>query len=289
MTRFWRSLFEGGALALWLSVSACWPDVNSIDGSCVVLAQSELDCHVTGYDDELQDARLVGYSCNGSMRPDIDATMDDGVPEGVICADKDSLAGSDDRAYCCTEDLTPCAYNPMQDCEEGTVGYQCYGNNRPESLNPSLLCSNGTNENGLVHYCCSGRPEKSPCEQSSVAGCGDRLLGFLCEGDGLPRGEDLGANQSRADYYYPTCSIAKPAPNPAYNTYCCYMPLVIPVGGTCVNHPRVPDCEPGRFGFACYGPDNPEENYPPMKCPGPGIPGRSAEGYDATLYCCDFT
>ena len=67
------------------------------------------------------------------------------------------------------------------------------------------------------------------------------------------------------------------------------MPLTIPVGGTCVQHPYVPGCGPGRFGFACYGPDHPEENYPPMKCPDPGFPGLSAEGYAATLYCCDFT
>ena len=45
---------------------------------------------------------------------------------------------------------------------------------------------------------------------------------------------------------------------------------------------------PGRFGFACYGFDTPEQDYLPMHCPEPGFRGTSAEGYPATLYCCDF-
>jgi hypothetical protein len=119
--------------------------------------------------------------------------------------------------------------------------------------------------------------------------CSNRLLGFLCDGATRPKGEDYGPNRSRADYFFPICTVALPQVNPAKLGYCCYMPLRIPVGGTCTQHPYVPGCEPGRFGFSCYGPDDPEQNYPPMKCPDPGVPGISAEGYAATLYCCDFT
>jgi hypothetical protein len=205
-----------------------------------------------------------------------------------LCADKGLIDGTDEKGYCCTEEIVPCAINTYEECEEGSVGYQCWGNNRPESLNPAITCTNGTSERGLYHYCCTGQPEESDCEESASVGCTQRLLGFLCEGDALPRGEDYGANRSRADYYYPLCSTATPAPNPAFNSYCCFMYLPVPQGGTCVPHPRVPGCEPGRFGFSCYGPDHPEDDFTAFHCPVPGVVGTSNEGYDATLYCCDF-
>jgi len=277
------------AISLLGGVVACFPDSPALDGSCEVVPDSVLDCRVSGFDGEAQGAGLVGYACSGSARPDLDATMSEGVPSGLMCADKGPLSDSGEETYCCTEDVVSCAYNPVADCEEGSSGYQCWGNNRPESLNSALLCGNGTSERGLYNYCCSGRRDPSPCRESMAVGCGDRLLGFLCEGDTPPRGEDYGPNRSRADYYYPLCSIPTVAPNPAFNSYCCYMTLSVPVGGTCVQHASVPGCESGRFGFACYGPDNPEDDFPPMVCPDPGFPGRSAEGYAATLYCCDFT
>jgi hypothetical protein len=79
-----------------------------------------------------------------------------------------------------------------------------------------------------------------------------------------------------------------PAPNPDYNNYCCFPPAPLPEGASCVQHPGVPDCAPGRFGFACYGTDRPQDDYLPMQCPEPGRPGLSREGYPATLYCCEF-
>jgi hypothetical protein len=82
--------------------------------------------------------------------------------------------------------------------------------------------------------------------------------------------------------------MPKQAPNPAYNTFCCYMPAKVQEGGTCITQIDVPGCEPGRFGFACYGPDTPPENFAPIDCPDPGVSGRSHEGWEATLYCCDF-
>ena len=115
----------------------------------------------------------------------------------------------------------------------------------------------------------------------------ESLAGVLCEGNGLPRGEDLGANKSRADYYYPPVQHRAAGAQPRLQTYCCYMPLQRPVGSSCLPDPSVPGCAPGRFGFSCLGPDHPEDSYPPMVCAEPGFSGQSAEGYDATLYCCD--
>jgi hypothetical protein len=113
-------------------------------------------------------------------------------------------------------------------------------------------------------------------------------MGWLCPAGNVPTAQDLGANKSRADLYYQLCPIPTPASNPNYDTFCCYTPGLVPIGGTCLQDMAVPDCQPGRFGFACYGPDTPEQNYPPMHCPDPGSSGVSAEGYPATLYCCDF-
>jgi hypothetical protein len=277
------------AIPLLVGVSACWPEHVGVDGSCELAPMSDVDCSVEGYNDARTDVGLVGYACSGPMRPDLDSTVSEGVPLGLLCADKGPLEGSGKESYCCTDSTVSCAFDPAAECEEGSDGYQCFGNNRPESLNPSLLCSNGTHERGLYHYCCRGRPKPSPCKESMAVGCGDRLLGFLCEDEGLPRGADYGANRSRADSYYPMCSIGRTAPNPALKSYCCYMHLRKPVGGTCITHPYMEGCAPGRFGIACYGPDTPEENFPPMKCPEPGVRGRSAEGYESTNYCCDFT
>ena len=271
-----------------LAFGACFPEPAEMDGSCEIVQNSVLDCRVEGYEEGvLVRAGLVAYKCTGSARPDLERHFDDGVPSGLLCADKPSLP-TGERTYCCTEDVVTCAYDPSMECEAGHTGYECYGNNRPESLNPSLQCSNGTSERDLYHYCCTGQPKLSPCTEDTNVECPNTLLGFRCTGDTRPKGEDYGANRSRADYFYPLCSAAPPLPNPSLHGYCCYMPLRIPVGGTCVQHPSVPGCGPGRFGFSCYGPDGPEDNYPPMQCPDPGFPGISIEGYAATLYCCDF-
>jgi hypothetical protein len=270
-------------------VGACFPESAEIDGSCEIVQNSVLDCRVEGYEEDvLVRAGLVAYKCTGSARPDLDRSFDDGVPSGLLCADKPDLP-TGERAYCCTEKPVTCAYDPTMECDPGHTGYECFGNNRPESLNPSLLCSNGTSENDLYHFCCSGQPEPSPCDEEPTVECPQTLIGFSCSDGVRPKGEDYGPNRSRADNFYPICSVALPQVNPRFLGYCCYMPLRIPVGGTCVLHPTVPGCEPGRFGFSCTGPDDPEMNYPPMSCPDPGFPGISAEGYAATLYCCDFT
>src|SRR5690606_29940224 len=156
-------------------------------------------------------------------------------------------------------------YDPVSDCQSPSYGYQCWGSNRPESLNPALSCSNGNREGEhkeIVNYCCTGEALEPDCYQRDVVPCSERMLGFECEGSGLPRGENLGPNKSRADYFHPTCSLnAKQPGNQDFTWYCCYMPALVPIGGTCVNHTEVPGCEADRFGFACYGPDTPEENY----------------------------
>ena len=280
-------------LGLW--PASCFPAEPEVDGSCQAEPESVLDCRAPGYGDELLPAGLVGRSCTGSARPDLDdATYIEDLPRGSLCADKGPLGDTGRRGYCCTAGPVECAYDPVSACDSPTYGYRCWGANRPESLNPALKCTNGNrvDEDGKIfEYCCAESAEfvKAPaCQQSDTVGCGENLLGFLCQGERLPRGEDLGANKSRADFFHPLCSTAKPAPNPEYKVFCCFMPALVPEGGSCVNHTFVPGCAAGRFGFACYGPDTPEDDYLSVNCPEPGFRGTSAEGYPATLYCCDL-
>jgi hypothetical protein len=267
---------------------ACTSESVPPNGRCIVDPGAKPGCNGAVDGGPSKMLGLVGYSCTGSARPDEDPKYNEGVPEGLVCANQQPLDTGGTRDYCCTAETTSCAYNPVAACDSASYGYQCQGANRPESLNPDLRCGQGVVQGDLINYCCSGTPQPPACLQSDSVVCSPRLLGWTCLGDDLPRAEQLGASKSRADYYYLLCPTATPASNPKYNNYCCYTPALVPLGGSCVAHTTVPGCEPGRFGFACYGPDTPEDDYLPMHCPDRGFPGRSAEGYPATLYCCDF-
>ena len=231
---------------------------------------------------------LDGYSCSGAARPDENAKYVEGIPQGVVCASVGDN-GSGKPAYCCSRDVTPCAYNPIAACDPGSDGYQCRGSSRPEALNPAIKCGNGVTQGDLINYCCSGQPSPPVCDQVNTVGCSERLTGFSCPGLAMPKSEQFGASESRADYYRPLCPVPIVAKDITRNNYCCYMPALPPEGASCVQDTQVPSCKGGRFGFACYGPDTPPQDYPPMNCPEPGFAGTSAEGYPATLYCCDFT
>ncbi|MGC4086803.1 MAG: hypothetical protein QM756_02680 [Polyangiaceae bacterium] len=282
-----RALLLGPVLVL--GASTCLPARPAPDGECKVDTEAVIDCRGKDFANQLVEAGLVPYSCSGTVRPDQNPKYREGVPSGILCADKGLIAGTDRQGYCCTSDPVDCVYEPASECEDPTVKVQCRYGNRPESLNSALSCTNGLWEKDLTTFCCSGQRPKSPCVQTDTAGCPKSVLGFYCTGDTLPTGEDLGPNKSRADYFHPACSIPKPNPNnPDGNYYCCFMPAPTPVGGTCVNYPTLPNCAEGRYGFACYGADRPEEDNLPMNCDA-GVVGTSAEGYKATTYCCDFS
>ncbi|HKU39770.1 MAG TPA: hypothetical protein VJR89_16535 [Polyangiales bacterium] len=257
---------------------ACSSAEPAADGQCVADSQHALSCG-DGY---------TGSLCTGSARPDDDPQYLQGVPQGVVCAESGERNERGEQGHCCTARTTACAYDPVASCDEGYRGYRCRGANRPDALHAALSCGNGVREGDLINYCCSAKPSEPGCLQSDSVPCSPRLMGFSCKGDSLPRGEQLGANKSRTDFYRLLCSTPETAPNPEYKNYCCYPPAPLPERGSCVAHTEVPGCKPGRFGFACYGPDRPEDDYLPMRCPEPSITGVSAEGYPAKLYCCDF-
>src|SRR5690606_21765438 len=160
-------------------------------GSCEPVTSEVLDCKTDGYEGELVEAGLVAYSCTGDVRPDLEATYDDGVPRGVLCAERGPLGqgvalgeggeaatlDADSVGYCCTEEPVDCAYDPVSDCQSPSYGYQCWGSNRPESLNPALSCSNGNREGEhkeIVNYCCTGEALEPDCYQRDVVPCSER-------------------------------------------------------------------------------------------------------------------
>ena len=272
-------------LVLAAGTLACITSAAAPNGTC--LPDPAVSCNVNGFSADAID--LGGYTCTGTARPDDQATYVDGVPQGIVCADHPvNTDGS--RSYCCNTFTAQCAYNPVAFCPQaGTYGYQCLGADRPEAVNPAIGCDQGVRQDNLINYCCSGAGIKTNCTQSDSVGCVAGMTGWTCPVGTQPTAEDLGANKSRADLYYLLCPVPTPAPNPKYETLCCYVPTLNPVGGTCLQDMSVPDCAPGRFGIACYGTDRPEDNFPRLTCPDPGVPGTSEQGYAATVYCCDFT
>jgi hypothetical protein len=236
---------------------------------------------------------LVGYSCSGPARPDDRPAFVEGVPQGLVCANQSAPGdgGAQQQGYCCSASETTCALDPVGACADpGTYAYQCRGSNRPEAFNPEITCGQGVYEGDLIDYCCSGTPQPPGCMQVDSVGCAPDLLGFRCTGtQTLPKGEELGANKSRADQYYLLCPVATPSTQGVgLYSYCCFTAALVPPGGSCLQDTLVPGCAPGRYGIACTGPDTPTQDYPPLDCPDPGVPGTSSQGYPATLYCCDL-
>ena len=280
-----RRLLLGAVLPLAM---ACETDPPARDGTCVV--NSALDCSYTVNGDAVTAGwNLVGYSCSGTVRPDDSPTIDHGIPNGLLCANRGAGDGGTTN-YCCTPETVECALNPETACAEPEVGYQCRAPNRPEMLNPLILCHQGVFDPGeLLNYCCA-TPEtiaRERCYEDKGAGCTNGAYRWSCPVGSRPTEEEYTNSESKADFYYLFCSVPMPAPNPAQILYCCFSQALPQVGGTCLQSQSVPGCAPGRYCVACYGWDTAEEDFPPLRCD-PGFSGLSAEGYPATLYCCDF-
>ena len=272
------------------SMAACTTHATEPNGTC--LPDPAVSCDVSGF--AAESIFLTGYSCTGTVRPDENSTYIDGVPQGIVCADQAAGAqvdaGTDGKTgYCCTNFTTQCSYNPVGICDPGTYGYQCLGADRPEAVNPAISCNQGVREDNLINYCCSGTARAANCTQSDAIGCLSGLTGWTCPTGTQPTAQDMGANKSRADLYYLLCPVPKPAPNPKYETFCCFTAPLVPAGGTCEQNLNAPNCAPGRFGISCYGTDTPEQNFSRLHCPDPGVPGVSEVGNPATNYCCDYT
>ncbi len=270
---------------------------------------------------------LVPYLCGGTDRPDSSPTYVEGVPQGLVCADVGAAGAEGQRGYCCAPEVGPCAYEPLSECvvpssceateqpaetcNERYYGFACRSGMRPDFLNSSLYCRNGVrNSEGLIEYCCrdlnlpipsavwgtactdvTGNTSLSAADGTNLSCNPSGLTAFTCPKDDptvLPSTDTLGASKSRADFYAPICT-KNGVSTANQDVYCCYTPKLPPPGATCQGDLTVPGCSGPRFGFSCYGPDTPAEDYIPFTCPEPGVRGINQYGYEATLYCCDFT
>ncbi len=289
------------ALVVAVALAACTTDnsAQTVSGTCAADQTITDSCNTVSVDGGAPASLgLTGYACTGNARPDRAANYAGGVPSGLICANQippgDGGVPASPQNYCCTSQPTTCAYNPVADCDPGTYGYECLNVNRPESYNPTIHCGQGVRDTANVDYCCTGTAVPSGCgEIDGLQGCSAGLVGWQCPIIGthhvLPKGQDLMSNKSRADQYYLLCSMPQVAPSGKVDTFCCYPPAPVPPGGTCAEDVYVPGCNPlTQFGFACYGPETPADDFPPIVCPNGGVPGTSMEGYPATLFCCNF-
>lgn len=267
-----------------LGASSCFSrSTPTVNGTCQV--DPAVSCAVG--DASAETVNLTGYSCSGTARPDDNSVYVDGIPQGPVCSDRGTTSDGK-NAYCCTNFTTQCSLDPTITCPTGTYGYQCYGQDRPEAVNPAISCHQGVREDNWINYCCAGTKTSGSCTNSNAVGCKAGLTGWACPVGTQPTAEDLGASSSRADLFYLLCPVPTPAANPKYETYCCYTAPLVPAGGTCLQDRNVPNCAAGRFGIACYGTDTPEQDFARLSCPDPGVPGLSEQGYAATVYCCDF-
>jgi hypothetical protein len=280
-----RWLVVLGGLHLAVMGGGCAADLPKPDGVCTVAPA--MDCTVAPEAGmPAQDVGLIGYACTGTARPDDSAYYAEGVPRGHVCADR--APGPDGvRNYCCSDEVTNCALDPVASCEPGLYGYQCRGASRPDVFNAAISCQQGVREGLYINYCCTGQTPPPKCTEKTGK-CSGQYTGFNCPLGVAPLGSDLKSSESHANNYRFLCQTPALAADEKTYDYCCYMAAPTPEGASCLGSTSVPGCGTGHFGFACTGVDTPEQDYPPMVCAGAGVPGRSLEGYPATLYCCDY-
>jgi hypothetical protein len=296
-----RSFARFARLAPWLAAAGlggCLSEPLPQNGTCETTTVFTCDNILAGNptpDGGVTGTGLVAYSCSGTARPDDHPRYKDGWPSGTVCSVQGMPDMMGNQGYCCTQDLTTCAFNPVAICPDANnYGFQCRGPDRPEVLNPTMTCGNGVREDDYIDYCCVTAPRPPGCTEAKGACTGilQGTNGWQCTAPDYPKGEDFGSNESRADDYYFVCSVPTPQPNPKVSTYCCFTPSPLQPGGSCITDPfvgtQIPSCTPGRFGFACYGRESPQDDYLPIVCSDPPVDGTDAQGYPATLYCCDF-
>lgn len=265
-----------GALILLslLAAGGCTGQVTTLAGSGHCLPDDNIVCNTD----------FNGFTCTGGARPDQNASFGVGVIEGTVCTALGSIDTSGGLSYCCTSATTACGYDPSMVCGAGTYGYACTPPSRPENFDPDLSCGMGQPLNGETVFCC-GTATMLSCSADSAIACPADLKPLECLTADLPNEGELGTDQSRSDATL-LCDV--PSIVGGRYGYCCFTPTQLTLGGTCLQDQAVPNCASGSFGFACTGPDTPEQDYPRIMCSTPSLPGTSAQGYRANLYCCDY-
>jgi hypothetical protein len=259
---------------LWpIVLAGCFSAGAPHTSDCVV--DSELQCG-TGFD---------GFDCR-SGRPDENPVFSKGSIQGVVCTDLGQVRGNGSTSYCCASATTTCGYDPTAGCQSASYGFACMAPDRPENFDPTLYCGTGAKINGQTVFCCS-TTSTAPCSRNSSVQCPPGNVGFECSGTDIPNQGEQGVDQSRSDATL-ICDIPAMMISGLLG-YCCYTPSPTPIGSTCLQDQAVPACPSGSFGFACTGPDTPQEDYPRMACNQATVRRANQQGVPATLYCCQYS
>jgi hypothetical protein len=271
-----RHVFVGLTLLSLLVIDGCAEDVASkTSGGCTPDDNENITCNTN----------LNPFVCTGTARPDQNADFRVGDITGLVCTDLGAVDTTTGSNYCCTNATTACGYDPGMACPPATpAGYACTPPSRPENFDPDLSCGMGQQVNGETVFCC-GTATTPNCVADTAVPCAPELKALECMTPTVPNEGELGTDQSRSDATL-LCDI--PDMIGGVYGYCCFTPTQAAVGGTCLQDQGVPNCPSGSFGFACLGPDTPEQDYPRIACPSTSVRGKSAEGYEANLYCCSY-
>jgi hypothetical protein len=210
----------------------------------------------------------IAFSCQGSGRPDQ-------TNSSLVCSE--GAPGNDgDTVYCCAAYMPSagtCAQDTsVQGCGSSSIGFSCSGSDRPDQVNASLVCGNGTSAGGTTLYCCdtSGTPADTTnaCAVDANVVCASPATGYSCSGSATPPQSD-----SSLDCGQPTTG------SNGETAYCCNQ-AIAPAPGTCMQDPAVTGCTGSTVGYSCTGTATPADADASLTCSAP------AAGSGATDYCC---
>jgi hypothetical protein len=116
--------------------------------SATVTATPAPPGNTCGQDSSVQCDHATGFSCAGSDTPeDSDSSL--------VCSDGTSAPGA--TLFCCvTFSSSSCAQdNSVGGCTGDSFGFSCTGTDTPDDADSTLVCSQPTQGNGVLLYCCT--------------------------------------------------------------------------------------------------------------------------------------
>ena len=121
MNRIGKATIALGLVSLGLALApwACM-DKDLMQAKSALCSRNEsVPCGATP-DGGASTGGLLGYTCPREARPDMDPHYNQGVPQGLVCGDFGAANGDDTQNYCCSAQVTTCAYNPVSICPQNT-------------------------------------------------------------------------------------------------------------------------------------------------------------------------
>jgi hypothetical protein len=218
-----------------------------------------------------------GYSCaTGDNPATTDATLN--------CSDPVTVGGLD--TFCCTYGTVgtggtggtttggttdSCVADSTLDCsaDPTSTGYSCTGVAFPTDVDPTLICSTGSDQGGgVLGYCCAATSATFGCMADATLDCSadPSSTGMSCVGGATP------------DTTTQICSYPSDQGG-GVDGYCCV--AITPTSGTtCAPDDTVTGCQYPSIGFSCLTGDDPTSLDASLNCSVPTTVGSE------DLFCC---